>query len=133
MANVLVVDDEYVIRTLLKRVLLRNRHNVLEASDGREALQSIDPELPPDLILMDHQMPALSGIECAKSLKVLYPSLKIVLISGSFGSYDDGALVAHKHLFSDIILKPFQINDVMRTVEHTLGDAPIKETTCPGL
>jgi CheY-like chemotaxis protein len=121
MANILVVDDETHIRELLKLILIRNNHDVVEASDGLEALQIINPELPPDLILIDHQMPRLSGIECSKSLKTLYPSLKIVLVSGSVGLYDDGYLLANRHLFADIILKPFIVRDVIRTVEETLG------------
>ena len=121
MATILVVDDEYVIRNLLKQVLTLHKHIVVEASDGMEALKKIDSNALPDLIFMDHQMPNLTGIECAKSIKTLYPFLKIVLISGSFGIEDDGYLVANKHLFSDIILKPFQIKDVVSTVEYVLG------------
>lgn len=121
MANILVVDDDYDIRNLLKQVLTLDKHNVLEASDGIEALKMIDPNALPDLIFMDRQMPNLIGIECAKSIKALYPFLKIVLMSGSFGTDDHGYLFANTHLFSDIILKPFQIKDVVSTVEYTLG------------
>lgn len=121
MATIMVVDDEYVIRNLLKQVLKLGKHTVLEAPDGREALRLIDPASPPDLIIMDHQMPHLSGIECAKAIKNSNPSQKIVLVSGSFGNYDDGYLLANKHLFDDIILKPFQIRDVVSTVTEALG------------
>jgi CheY-like chemotaxis protein len=122
MATILVVDDDYLIRDLLRQVLTLNKHNVMEASDGLEALMTINPNELPELIFMDHQMPRLSGVDCAKQLKTLYPSLKIILISGSFGINDDGYLAAHKYLFTDIILKPFQIKDVVRTVEYALGD-----------
>ncbi len=121
MASILVVDDEYVVRNLLTQILKLNKHTVTEASDGVEALKKINPNALPDLIFMDHQMPNLTGIECAKSIKALYPFLKIVLISGSFGIDDDGYLFANKHLFSDVILKPFQIKDVVNAVEYTLG------------
>lgn len=121
MANLLVVDDDYLIRSLLKQVLTFNRHNVTEASDGMEALKAINPKSLPDLIFMDHQMPKLGGIDCARQLKTLYPSLKIVLISGSFGIDDDGSLAANKYLFTDILLKPFQIKDVVSAVEYALG------------
>ncbi len=121
MATIMVVDDEYVIRNLLKQVLRLNKHTVVEAPDGREALNLIDPTSPPDLILLDHQMPNLSGIECAKAIKDSNPSQKIVLVSGSFGNYDDGYLLANKHLFEDIILKPFLIKDVVSTVTEALG------------
>ena len=97
-----------------------NKHNVVEASNGEEALNNIDPMYPPDLIFMDQQMPNLSGIECARSIKALYPLLKIVLASGSFGANNDRYLAANKHLFSNIILKPFQIKDIVSTVTYAL-------------
>jgi CheY-like chemotaxis protein len=121
MANVMVVDDDVLVRNVLKEVLKLNKHNVVEASDGQDALESINPNALPDLIFMDHQMPRLGGIDCARQLRTLYPSLKIILISGSFGFDDDGYLAANKYLFTDIILKPFQIKDVVSTVEYALG------------
>jgi CheY-like chemotaxis protein len=121
MAKIMVVDDDVLVRGVLKEVLRLNRHEVIEASDGQEALDTIDSGALPDLIFMDQQMPRLSGIECVRQLKMSYPSLKVVLISGSFGIDDDGYLAANKHLFTDIILKPFQIKDVVSTVEYALG------------
>jgi YesN/AraC family two-component response regulator len=90
MANILVVDDDCLVRTILKEVLKLNKHNVAEASNGQEALYIIDPNAPPDLIFMDYQMPGHNGVDCAKRLKALYPSLKIIIISGYFGLDDDG-------------------------------------------
>ena len=121
MATILVVDDNVLVRNVLNKILKLNKHNVVEASDGQDALEIINPNVLPDLIFMDHQMPRLSGIDCARHLKTLYPSLKIVLISGSFGIDDDGYLAANKYLFTAIILKPFQIKDVISTVEYALG------------
>lgn len=120
MATILVVDDDHLIRNILRQVLTLRKHNVVEASNGMEALDAIDPDSPPDLIFMDHQMPRLSGVDCARQLRALYPSLKIVLITGSFGIDDDAYLAANKYLFTDIILKPFQIKDVVSTVEYAL-------------
>jgi len=122
MANILIVDDDYFIRNLLGQILTLNKHDVLEASDGLEALTAVNLTALPDLIFMDHQMPKLSGIDCARKLKPLYPFLKIVLISGSFGIDDDGYLAANKCLFTDILLKPFRTEHVVSTVEYALGD-----------
>jgi CheY-like chemotaxis protein len=121
MATILVVDDDVLVRSVLKRILNMNRHEVIEAQDGQEALEFIEPNALPDLILMDHKMPKLSGVDCARQLKKLYPFLKIVLISGCFAVDDDGYLAAVKYLFTGIILKPFQIRDVVNTVQYALG------------
>ena len=121
MAMIMVVDDDVLIRSVLKRVLNMHRHEVIEAQDGQEALELIDPNALPNLILMDHKMPKLSGVDCARQLKKLYPFLKIILISGCFCSDDDGYLAAVKYLFKGIISKPFQIKDVVDTVQYALG------------
>ncbi len=71
MATILVVDDDVLVRSVLKRILNMNRHEVIEAQDGQEALELIDPNALPDLILMDHLMPRLNGIDCAKRLRNL--------------------------------------------------------------
>ncbi|HXX53516.1 MAG TPA: response regulator [Thermodesulfovibrionales bacterium] len=121
MANILVVDNDYFIRTLLRELLTYDKHDVQVASDGLEVLETFSLTAPPDLIFMDHQMPRLSGIDCARQLKTRFPSLQIVLISGSFGVDDDGYLARNKYLFADILLKPFGIKDVVCTVEYALG------------
>ncbi len=131
MANILVVDDDVLIRRVLRHVLTLERHDVIEASNGMEAIMHFNLSGRPDLIFMDHQMPELNGIDCARKLKALYPSLKIVLMSGSFGMNDDGYLAANKFLFTDIMLKPFQIKDVIATVEYALGAATPGRATNP--
>jgi CheY-like chemotaxis protein len=129
MANIMVVDDDSLVRAILKEVLKLNMHNVVEASNGPEALDLINPNTLPDLIFMDYQMPGHSGIDCAKRLKALYPYLKIVMISGHFGLDDDGYLVANKHLFADVILKPFRIKEVVSTVDYVLGTTAQEKRT----
>jgi len=119
MANIMVVDDDVLVRTVLKEVLRLNKHNVVEASDGQDALELIYPNVLPDLIFMDYHMPRRSGVDCAIQLKTLYPSLKIILISG-FRIDDDAYLAANKYLFTDIIQKPFQIKDVVSIVQYAL-------------
>lgn len=121
MADILVVDDDILVRNVLRQILLLNRHNVLEAADGQDALDLININGLPDLVLMDHQMPRLTGIECAKRLRTLYPHLKIVLITGSFGINDDGYLATNKYLFTDVLLKPFQIKDVVGAVDYAMN------------
>jgi CheY-like chemotaxis protein len=120
LATIMVVDDDNMIRCLLRQILTLQQHIVVEAADGMETLDIIRAASPPDLIFMDHQMPRLSGVDCARQLRTLYPCLKIVLMSGSFGLDDDGYLAANKYLFTDVILKPFRIQDIVSTVEYAL-------------
>ena len=119
-AKILIVDDDADIVMMLEDRLRASGYETIIAKDGQEALELIDPNALPDLILMDHKMPKLSGVDCARQLKKLYPLQKIVLISGCFGVDDDGYLAAVRYLFTGIILKPFQIKEVVGTVQYAL-------------
>jgi CheY-like chemotaxis protein len=83
--RILIVDDEVDQRSALRTTLENAGHEVIEASDGREALHHLtSDEPPPDLILLDLRMPEMSGWEFA-SLVARYTrltSIPIVVLSG---------------------------------------------------
>jgi two-component system phosphate regulon response regulator PhoB len=66
--TILVVDDDEDIRSLLRAMLERGAHRVLEAADGEEALEMIARALP-DLVLLDLHMPYLDGPEVCRRVK----------------------------------------------------------------
>jgi len=80
---ILVVDDEPAVRRIARVVLEKAGHCVLEAADGRAALDLLRTYGGPlDLILCDVVMPNMSGIEFVERLKVEQPHMKVLLISG---------------------------------------------------
>ena len=79
MARILVVDDEPAIRTLVGRVLERHGHQVILCQGSGEALAA-DP--PIDLLLVDHMLPGMTGLEIAEHLRRRWPNLPVVLMSG---------------------------------------------------
>jgi CheY-like chemotaxis protein len=82
-ATILVVDDEEMVRKLACICLRRHGYEVLEASNGREALQVIAGASPlPSLVLLDLAMPVMGGDEVLPILEEKYPRLKILLSSG---------------------------------------------------
>jgi CheY-like chemotaxis protein len=83
MANILVVDDDPSILQLVIVILTENGHTVLSASTGLEALMlysSYRREV--HLVLTDILMPGMDGIELAKRLRAINPTVKIMLMSG---------------------------------------------------
>jgi CheY-like chemotaxis protein len=66
--TILVVDDDDDIRSLLRAMLERGAHRVVEAADGAEALAVIG-RAPPDLVLLDVNMPDLDGTEVCRRVK----------------------------------------------------------------
>jgi CheY-like chemotaxis protein len=66
--TILVVEDMKIIRSYIKNILVNEDYNIIEASNGVEALKMCS-ELVPDLIVMDIMMPEMDGIETVKKLK----------------------------------------------------------------
>lgn len=82
-ATVLVVDDEEMVRKLAAMTLRRYGYEVLEAQNGKHALEVIaGARAMPSLVLLDLAMPVMGGDELVAILADRYPSLKIVLSSG---------------------------------------------------
>jgi two-component system, cell cycle sensor histidine kinase and response regulator CckA len=82
-ATVLVVDDEDIIRALMKRTLEEAGYEVLLARNGREALDSLTRHRGSvDLVLSDLVMPVMGGRELANRLRSDYPELPVVWMSG---------------------------------------------------
>ncbi|MEW5924948.1 MAG: response regulator, partial [Candidatus Zixiibacteriota bacterium] len=77
--NILVVDDEQVMREFLADVL--EDFNVDKAADGDEAIEKLKVGKY-DLIITDMKMPRVSGEEVVKFAKETYPDSKIIVISG---------------------------------------------------
>src|SRR5213595_1351866 len=81
-AHALVVDDEPLIRRLIRRALVTARIDVAEARDGLQALSAIEREQV-DLVITDVRMPGLSGLGLLERLRATHASLPVVLMSGS--------------------------------------------------
>ncbi|MDR0954016.1 MAG: response regulator transcription factor [Rikenellaceae bacterium] len=81
--KILLVDDHALFRTGLKNLLSLEPGFVVvgEASNGREALQRLENEELPDVILLDIAMPQMNGIEAAEEIMRRWPELKIVTLS----------------------------------------------------
>ena len=83
--HVLVVDDEPIARDVLAQYLLADGHQVETAIDGVEALACFARK-PMDLVILDHAMPGMTGVNLAATLKELYKDLPILMITGFAGS-----------------------------------------------
>lgn len=90
-----VIDDDATYRRLV-RAMLEEEHDfevVGEADDGSEALGLID-RLELDLIVMDVQMPSMSGFEATRLISQLHPEVKVVLVSRTGNIRDNSRLAA---------------------------------------
>lgn len=80
--KVLVVDDEYMTRELLKMVLERRDCVIYEAEDGRDALRKIEADCP-DIVVLDVMMPHMNGIETVQAIRAnkATADLPVIMIS----------------------------------------------------
>jgi signal transduction histidine kinase/ActR/RegA family two-component response regulator len=119
-AQVLVVEDEPAIASLLEELLTDSGYGVAVARSGREAVERL-VEASCDLVLTDLGMPEMSGWELARHCRDLYPGLPVVLVTG-WGVELDGELVAETAV-RGVISKPFAVGDVLDMIARVLEDA----------
>jgi CheY-like chemotaxis protein len=81
-ATILLVDDDALIAASTVAMLEDLGHRVVEAHSGREALAVLDGGLYPDIIITDHAMPGMSGMDLAMELRLRDSSLPILLATG---------------------------------------------------
>ena len=85
--TVLVVDDKDSIRSSISLILGELGYHVRCAEDGVSALREINHENP-DILLSDLNMPGMSGFELLMTVRDLFPAIKVIASSGSFGGIE---------------------------------------------
>lgn len=117
-ANILVIEDEEMVRNILGSLLIQGEHNVYKASSGKEGLDIFDKEAI-DMVFTDVGMPGMSGWEVAKSIKAKNPRIPVALITGWGIQIDDEKM---KESGADLILnKPFKIDQVLDLVSEAMN------------
>jgi len=115
--NILVVDDEKLIRWSLKERLTREGYAVTEAEDGRSAAAALDREAP-DLVLLDMRLPDTDGLSILRGVQERYPELPVIVITAY--STVDTAVEAMKLGAYDYVAKPFNMDELAITVKRAL-------------
>jgi len=103
--NIMIVDDEKIVRESLFHWFTKIGHYVEKASSGFEALEKLEKS-PFDVLFVDIKMPAMNGIELLEKVKTEYPETIVIIIT-AYGSIES-AVRAMKLGASDYLLKPFK-------------------------
>ena len=120
--KVLVADDECNIVTLLEMELESEGYNVVTASDGVSALKALRT-FPPDLALLDWNMPGITGLEICRRLRDTGSSLPVIMITCR--DEIDDRVAALETGADDFICKPFNIREVLARVKALIRRSSI--------
>ena len=128
----LLVEDEPAVRTVTKRLLERMGYVVIDASNGRAALEILERgEHRFDLLVTDVVMPELGGRELHAKVKAVHPGLPVLFMTG----YTDDEILRrstadeHADTSALILPKPFTADELAKAVRRALGRSkpPIRE------
>jgi CheY-like chemotaxis protein len=108
----LVIEDEEIVRGVLRRMLSIDGHEVIDAADGETGLERYRIAAP-DIVFVDLLMPAMSGYDVIEALRQRDPAAKIVAMT----AVGEAALrIAEEKGADGSLLKPFRISSVLRIV-----------------
>lgn len=114
--KILVVDDEKLIRNVIKEYLLNEKYEVLEAENGFDALRVLS-ENKVDLTILDIMMPKMDGYECLKEIR---KSLTIPVIMLSARKEEEDKLSGFNLGVDDYVTKPFSPKELVARVKAHL-------------
>ncbi len=121
--NILVLDDEEAVLTYTSRVLNNLNYNVIPFSDPKKALEFIrESSHSVDLIITDFSMPAMSGSEFSRQVKLIHKDLPVILMTGLILSKEEES---GKMVFADLFIrKPFTQLEISKSIAKALHSQP---------
>ncbi|AWI07052.1 sigma-54-dependent transcriptional regulator [Clostridium drakei] len=126
--SILIADDEINVTKLLEKVLVKEGYNTYIASCGSEALNIIHNHHI-DIVITDIKMPGMSGIELLSEIKLMDPSIEVILIT-AFATMNT-AIEALKMGARDYITKPFNLKDVIESIKNIAGGSKVLQQLEP--
>lgn len=124
MKRILLIDDDELLRRMLRIALRHCGYEVAEAGDGRQGLK-LHRSAPADLVVTDLIMPEQEGLETIQEFRRHHPTVKIIAMSGGGRFCARGVLPAAKFLGADRTFeKPFANQDLLAAIRELLAQTP---------
>lgn len=117
-AKILIVEDNDFVRTQIVRFLGGEGHTVIEAPDGRMALDIVGIDKSIDLVICDVRMEPIDGFEFVRTAQGLGLSMPVILVTGD--QNPDLLNEANKWGVAAVLMKPVQKDRLVKTVQRVL-------------
>lgn len=113
--RVLIADDDLGMRTIMRKIVDKVEGFMLvgEAGDGKTALELAE-KLKPNVVFLDVEMPEMTGVECARAIQDMDPSV-IIIFATAHDTYMGDAFEVYAF---DYLVKPFKVDRVIQTLER---------------
>lgn len=116
--NILVVDDDPLILTVVDLMVRHAGHRVRTVPDASSALDVL-VDGPIDLVISDIRMPGMDGLALARLVRKDYPDIPIILMTGYLSDYSNGS--AGQIGVEHILRKPFKSNELLATIDRVVA------------
>lgn len=117
--KIIVADDYKSNRLLVLEILWSLGHDCIEAENGRQALEALEKNNDVDLVLMDIEMPVMSGFEAMKFIreKLVYPKNNIPIVA--LTAHNPGMFIEEcsEAGFNQMLVKPYSIDKIAEILE----------------
>lgn len=121
MPSILVVDDDDILRSVLRAFLRAEGFQIFTAASGPEALEIVNKE-PLDLMISDIRMRPMNGIELLRAVKQSHPQLPVIMLT-AYSSRDTAREAEQLGAFA-YLAKPFTNDEVTRIVKDAIAGGP---------
>lgn len=121
MCKLLIVEDEWIIRTGLREYFPWKKlgvNDIYEAENGADGFQ-LALEVKPDLIISDIRMPEMNGLEMIEQLRPLLPDTFFIILTG-YNEFDYAKQAIRLGHIQDYLLKPLEYEESLKSVQNTL-------------
>ncbi len=123
-SSILVIDDEALIRWSLSERLTEEGHAVVDAEDGTTALALVAEERP-DLVLLDYQLPDMTGMDLLRDFRQRMPEVPVLLMTGH--SSVERAVAAMREGAYHYVVKPLNLDELVLLVDKALETRRLRD------
>jgi DNA-binding NtrC family response regulator len=125
LAQILIIEDEVLLAKSLSRSLTGRGHDCVTAATAEEGLRLLE-QMPTDIVVVDLQLPGMSGFDAMKSIRQYDPNIAVIVIT-AFGTMAS-VVEAMRSGAGDFLRKPLDTEELALAVERAVANARLRHT-----